>query len=321
MKDIFTKRSINTFFEILSEFVDSLQSTCPDSAGIKTWIAWYSRVTEENRFELIQEWCNALEQPLKKGCAKYSKAVASINSSPACVYHSICYKDTEALVKSSEYFSTLDPVTTVGGMTVSDVSLFWQYFDELNKHAYSAMKKTLPSVPTTSEISADIARRKNASEPVLKHGVKDLWLKLCDTRGVECGDTDVGSKLAEFSQRTLDSQNAAEACRAQKPLAYEALIKLFPYLNTGVAFSGDEWGLVDRAMSLTTMEQNIPRPMMRGIEEVAQELVADIGSGRTDLSSLNVEAIGQRVLANVSPEEMSRFAINLDKILPAMQHM
>ena len=59
--------------------------------------------------------------------------------------------------------------------------------------------------------------------------------------------------------------------------------------------------------------------MMRNIESVANKLVQDVASGRASLDSMDVEAIGQQVLSSVSPEEISAFAGNLDKILPALQ--
>ena len=69
------------------------------------------------------------------------------------------------------------------------------------------------------------------------------------------------------------------------------------------------------------MNGNIPAPMMRGIEKVANELVSDIHSGKASLETLNVESIGQKVLASVGTDDMNSFAKNLDKILPSMRNV
>lgn len=333
MKDIFARRALQSFVEVLHEFVDSLQGSFSSCEGTQSWHASLENPSPERHRELVEEWIQAMDTPLRRGCAKYAKAVTSILEQPASVYHAVAYRDVHALHKSSAYFAPLDfPSKVEGGtMSTNDVAIFWQYLDELNQQAFLVVRRPSPRVPTTSEISADITRRKGentkASEPVLKNGLKDVWAQLCRERGVPEVRThdmcveDVGRKLFESSSVKLGERSLIELCRTRDGRVHALLFELFPYLDVGKEFTESQWGLLDRALSLSTMEGSIPTPMMRGIEEVASELVADISSGRTSLGTLNVEAIGQRVLSNVTPEEMSHFANNLDKIIPAMQNM
>ena len=99
----------------------------------------------------------------------------------------------------------------------------------------------------------------------------------------------------------------------------EAFAALAAALKLGDAPPTEEqWGLLDRALGLVTMEGAISAPMMRNIESVANQLVQDLTSGKADLSTLNIEALGQQVLSQVSQEDVSSFAKNLDKIIPAL---
>jgi len=51
---------------------------------------------------------------------------------------------------------------------------------------------------------------------------------------------------------------------------------------------------------------------------VASQLVADLSNGTTDFASLDVEAIGKRVLENVPQSEVADLAKNIDKLMPAI---
>jgi hypothetical protein len=69
------------------------------------------------------------------------------------------------------------------------------------------------------------------------------------------------------------------------------------------------------------MGSAIPDGMMRGIEQVASKLASDLQAGKADLASLDLESIGQSVLNGASQADVSAFAANLDKILPALDRM
>ena len=85
--------------------------------------------------------------------------------------------------------------------------------------------------------------------------------------------------------------------------------------------SEEEWDCLNKMIGLSTMKSAIPSNMMDGIENVANKLVEDLAAGKTDISSLNIDSIGQQVLAGVSADEMSNFANNIDKIMPALGNL
>ena len=112
----------------------------------------------------------------------------------------------------------------------------------------------------------------------------------------------------------------ADACRAHEPAAQKALLDAFPVLGSE-DLDDEQWTLVEKILGLSSMEAAIPTNMMRGIEDVAAKLVQDIEAGKADLSNLDIEAIGQRVLSQVDTSDVSAFAANLDRILPALGSM
>jgi hypothetical protein len=335
MKDIFSSRAQARFVETLLSFLESLLELFPSCLGVKEWTEWLSCLSEssndkKSRLEATRGWVDAMSHPLKRGCAKYSKAIESIVGSPASVYHSVAYHDISALNESSPYFATLSLKSKVESavMDKQSVSIFWEYMDDLNKQAYLSTRAIPPRIPTTMEIKADIQMRKGvgvANKPILNHGMHEVWATFCKMRGVVDAPTsedDLSGKLYKIATTNYEGgKSGLELCRARSVQWFESLVETAPYLGTGPPSNEEEWDLLDRALSLCTMEGSIPPPMMQGIESVANKIAMDIESGKMTLGSLNIEDVGKQVLSNLSPEEMSSFAKNLDKIIPAMQHM
>ena len=337
MKDVFASKAQEEFYEYMKNFAESLKSTFPECNATKDWCLWYDNVLmgdQENMRTCVHKWIDAMEEPLIK--TKYNKAVQSITGGPPKVYHAIAYKDIDNADRSSAYLRDLQLPGKLSDarMDENSISIFWEYFHALNDKAYAAARKKPPRVPTNAEITADILKRKGGgggslpqvpSGPVLKAGVGELWKKLCQMRGVDPpGGIQVEQltkTLYDMGKQSVDGESLADACKARKESAYLVILSTFPYLKTSSPFVEEEWCLVDKGLAMSTMEGAIPAPMMRGIENMASKLVKDISEGKADLSSLNMETIGQQVLSGVTSDDMSSFANNLDKIIPAMQRM
>ena len=110
MKDIFSKKSQDSFFEVLQYFVESLEEMFPSDLEVKEWALWFRNVVvddEKKRQEGVAKWVECMQTPLVKGSASYSKAIQSILGSPATVYHAIAYHDAKAADASSPMLQPL----------------------------------------------------------------------------------------------------------------------------------------------------------------------------------------------------------------------
>tara|TARA_B110000046_G_scaffold88637_3_gene96685 strand:- start:1432 stop:2460 length:1029 start_codon:yes stop_codon:yes gene_type:complete len=329
MKNAFATRALQSFWDLTADLADSLASTFEDCGETKDWQLYVKNVVmgDESRMMTgVQKWCEGMEAPLAKGAAKYAKAIQSLTGAPATVYHAIAYKDVAAADASFETLQALRLPEKLASDKMDDASkaLFWKYFEELNRHAYTVTGKTAPAVPTSEAIAADIACRRGAQAGggggggALQQGLGEVWKRLCALRGVQDAAEAVAlekAAAAPFSQEG-GAATVGEGCRARAAAAFAALAA---EMRLGDAPPTEEqWALLDRALGLVTMEGAISAPMMRNIESVANQLVQDLANGKADLSTLNIEALGQQVLSQVSQEDVSSFAQNLDKIIPAL---
>jgi hypothetical protein len=325
MKDIFSKKSQNSFFEVLQYFVESLEEMFPADLEVKEWALWFRNVVVDNekkRQEGVAKWVECMQTPLSKGSARYAKAVQSILGSPATVYHAIAYHDAHAADASSLMLQPLCLCEKLqdDAMDEMQAKLFWEYMESMNEHAFAAMRISPPTVPTPEQISEDILKRKDKSgaassstgEPVLRVGMKDLWVQLCATCNEEALTTTACPEI-------VASAAWAQRCKERDLSAWNDLKLSLPPGQTTPTDA--QWEVLDRMIAFQVMDSSIPSNMMHGIESMASRLVQDMQSGKADMSSLNMETIGEQVLANVSQEEIASFANNMDKLLPALQKM
>jgi hypothetical protein len=338
-------RALKAHFEIMQEFLESLASVFQDDEELKDGILFNSNVVMgnvEKMTEGVESWCENMHEPLKKGSAKYIKAIESITGSPACVYHAFVFRDTNAMSASSSSVSLrrLDLDTKMKSTAWDETSkaTCWEYLDELNKTAFDAIGhnskwRKAPIVPSRDEIQADIARRKASSNSGTKNttsvneGIKETFQKLCTVFGITVTTPDdISKRIADASSaiKEINGQKLTigDMCRERDSSAFCEIMKACSGFDVELSNVGSEsWELLNKCIGLSTMKSAIPAPMMSGIENMANKLISDIASGKTDMSSLNVESIGQHVLSQVSTEEMNEFANNMDKIIPALGHL
>lgn len=349
MKDVFAKRSVATFFELAGDFAESCAEAFPECQATRDWKLWMTNVVgddEAQRKQIVEKWVENARRPLKKGSAKYLKAVHSITGEPATLYHAVTYHDAEATHSTDEMLQDLDVPSKLKAMDEEARKIFWQYLEEMNQAAFRATRATLPKVPTVQQIADDIAKRKRVAdattavpgrsvggkageEPRLHHGLWEIWQQLCESRGntlPASSSTEGTSPPSEVLATALASllqehDGIVRECRERTGAAQEVLFARFSELRGDKDLSEEEWSLIEKALNLTSMERSIPPAMMNGIESVAQQLMQDLESGNCDLSSLNLDQIGQQVLHSVSPDDVTAFASNLDKILPALERI
>jgi hypothetical protein len=326
------------FWQLMREFAQALETTFPDCAETKDWCLYMRNVVDGHEGQMeagIAKWADGVGRPLQK--AKYAKAVQSLTGSPATVYHAIAYHDMEATEASFETLRPLAMAAKLRSNAMADAetrAVFWQYLEELTKHALAHAKRAPPPVPTTDEIAADIARRKQgagsaSSGGKLQQGLREVWQQLRAARGV--GEAATKEDASALHARVSSAVKApyqdgettiADGCRARDPAAFAALCAALPDDELGAGAPTEEvWALLERALGLVVVEDAIPAPMMRGIESAAQQLVRDLAAGKADPSKLDLEAIGRQVLSGVDEKDVSTFATKLDQLLPALEKL
>lgn len=342
MNDIFAARYENEFFELMGHLATSMEASFPECPCTKEWALFVRNVvlpSPQERARSLETYLSNLETPLLKGCAKYSRAVQSLTNSSATVYHALQYKDVAAANASCDIFADLDlPAKLQVMQEKNTVDVFWDYVHEMNTKCFQAKRKPKPPVPSVQDISEDIRRRKlpkgaaggggggasgESSSEMLK-GLHEVWCRLCDARALPspvAPDDTVRTRLSAIAAGVEGDFEAA--CMSKRQEMQERIFQAFPELckDNDKDLGETEWTLLVKAVGLLHMHEHIPGNMMRSIENVAQKIAQDITSGTSDLSSLNLEEIGNQVLANVNPADVSAFAKNIDSILPALQRM
>jgi hypothetical protein len=130
MKDVFAKRAISTFFDLARDFAESLCGSFPDCEATRDWKLWLDNVVGDDdarRKEVIDNWIENARRPLKKGSAKYMRAVQSITGEPAMVFHAIAYHDADATHATDELLHALDVPKKLKQLDEEDRKIFWQY--------------------------------------------------------------------------------------------------------------------------------------------------------------------------------------------------
>lgn len=329
MKDVFTARYASQFQTLLESLASSLEETVGDVDGVSEFAV---RARERSDEDNLVAWNECVLTVLTRQHAKYVRAITSITGTGAVLYHAIRYKDVSAIERCANPLHPIPLVRCLERMSDTDAELLWRYVTELSDVGLRWAKRECPTVPTSEEISRDIAQRRAGSSggatdgggggerrcPLpsqvrsLTQGVDDLWQQLCASRR---RDVPLDDALRE-RLRACVRANTSE-------ITPQVLAATFPELGGGDEdpFTADECAVVERMRNLVTMDDSIPSNMMRGIEAVANRLVKDLNNGTCDLASLDLEGIGQQVISKVSDADMGAFAANIDKIIPALERV
>lgn len=341
MKDVFKENARKTFWDLTSNFADSLGDSFPCCADTKDLTLWCKNVIIGNKEEEengIRNWYNAMMEPLKK--TKYSKAVERIIGCPPVVYHACVYKDHEALAISSSSKSltrlNISEKMNDANFSEENKAIFWKYIEELNKNSSEYLGKQFPKVPTREEISENIKKQKkhdsSSSQTQQSSMLKGFCTSLsafCEVRS--CKDifdltneseiNNIYAKWTSVSKKEINGITVVELCKRNDDDVIKSFTEEFPLINWELPMESSHWDLLNKLLSFCTVGDAIPSHMMGKIENMASKLADDILSGKADMSSMDLKSIGEEVLSQCNPNDMSHFANNIDKILPAIGNL
>ena len=319
-KPLRSRESLDHFWSRIHELADAMHDNFPDCQEVTDWRLWARNIVgddEAQRHKGVVNWSDSMLIPLKK--ATYAKAVQSITSQRACVYHAVAYKDVDGVHAACTPLQTLSLPDKLATMDVEDVAVFWDYMEELTRHAFAYVRETPPVVPSIEAIDQDIQRRKAAKAGggssgdaggSFSQGIHEGWKHLCELRGVsEEVDLDV-ARMHAVATRTIDGATVQTLCSQRALRGFVELARDFPVLTTTPP-DEEQWKIIDGLFTLVLMERALPPSMMQGIEQMANQLM-------TSMDTVDLETLGQQVLSNVSMDDMAKFTKNLDGMLPEM---
>mgnify|MGYP006140531237 CR=1 FL=1 len=332
---MFVKKSRDQFVEYSTLWVEHMEKLFPECQETKDCKIFFENVVAHSESQLTEQirlWHEGMQAPLN---VKYGKAIERITSSPARVYHALTYRDITALRDNIKSATALRVDLFGKYEQVDDEQklIIWRFMDKITSAAYEALESKLPVVPLRAAIHENILNRKDKSSddaPSMAKAFQTHVNALCKQLGsvaVLEGATDasVGAwmhRWHEFAKDSTGGEKMTALCANQDARALHALVGAFPELarleDPGKV---DEkvWKNIAQLNGFSSVTGNIPQKMMGRIEEMASKLADDIVAGRTDMASVNLTDIGQQVLSGCNEDDMSKFANNIEELLPALQ--
>lgn len=340
MEDIFKARARTDFLELIEQFLQNIRDIFPECQACKDFQILFTgsvKTSESKTQELIEGWYSNMMTKLTKK-VKYAKAIERILDEPGVMYHTCQYNDIDGLEQTSQnemmlQIEIFDKYRSEN-MSESDRKVFWKYINEINLACFKSCDKTPPYVPSRDEIQKNIKSKKTipmvsekespSMNTAFKQALRDFCEKTSNADVTESLEEDTlkkwVSRWASYAQDTVNGQKVTVLCN-NKDIA--GFIKISEHFSEFILDEGsindDIWNSIVQLNGYATVGESIPTNMMGKIENLANKLANDIVNGRTDLSSMNLNDIGQEVLSQCDESDMSKFADNIENLLPALQ--
>lgn len=336
---VFVQNARKQFLEFATIWIDFVVDNFPECAESKDVQIFIKGVVANSTLKIDEQiafWLDSLQQPLNPKRTKYAKAVERITQKPCTVFHAIAYRDIATLKHSmtSDMITRLDLFSKYESSTIDDDARTtgWKLLDKINAACLEFHEESPPQVPSRTEIQENIRMRNTKSEdtPSMGKAFHTHFNALCASIGSKSAIPDNASdseikqymgKWNSFSHDSTDGENNSALCQRSDPRVLASLTTWFPdiIVPSEKHTNGTLWKNITQLNGFATVTENIPSDMMGRIESMANKLADDIVSGKTDMGSVNLQDIGEQVLSGCNEEDMSQFANNIDKLMPALQ--
>ena len=203
-------RAVGTYIELTEEFLVFLKERASDPSEIEDMLLVARNIVKNDpakQIEACQTWCDNMFEPLSKK-VRYARALDRIlqpSGGGAIVAHAVAYHDVVSLCASSTSPSfrrlQLDAIVAQPNWTDDDTSLMWKYIDDINRAAFEACEKPLPSTPSREEISRNIrSHKKTDGHTTIQQAFYAAVGTLCESRATLVPpDADMDKLKAELS--------------------------------------------------------------------------------------------------------------------------
>lgn len=335
MGDVFELKNRQDFVDYAQMCIKHIATAFPDCEKTQTCLAHFNAMSDDELTLQIDSWKENITTPLDAKQVKYAKAIQNITSQTAQLYHSIVYKDMQACSENltSKLSVMLDLNRKLEDPCMSSDEHKTNLFKILTRLCHATFEchgMQRPTVPTRDEIKQNIQRRKEKVEEdaSMPTAFQTHMNSLCAQLGqkLQLEDADEATiqawmkRWSRFSSSSTDGAKNATLCQQKSGEVLVAVREAFPELSIQPSQLTDGvWNTMNQLNGFTAVNDSIPTNMMGRIESMASKLAEDIVSGKTDMANVNLSDIGQQVLSGCSEDDMSKFAGNLDTLLPALQ--
>lgn len=338
MSDIFVKKAREQFLEYSTMWIDFMVETFPSCDETKDCQIFLTSVVKNSDAQLTEQldsWYENMQTQLNSRKTKYAKAIERITGTPAVIYHALAFKDFNALRENlkSEIVVRVKLLEKYEASSDDVKDTILKFLEKITHSAYEAKRMKLPKVPTRTEIQDNIKQRREKPEEspsmtrAFQTHINAMCRQLNDPPPLENADD---AKIRQWMTRwnkvanaTTDGAKNSSLCSQKDIRVLKLLHEEFPEipgLTEPDKMSESVWKNIHQLNGFSAVTESIPTKMMGRIESMASRLADDIVAGRTDMASVNLSDIGQQVLSGCDEEDMTKFAGNIDALLPALQN-
>ena len=279
--------------------------------------------------DVAERWHAMMVRPVPK-VIKYAKALQRILGHPASLYTVAEYKDVTIFV--DEQFATV----VRSPLEADD----WRAIHAVNRLVACAMCYDIDRTPSRDEIHANIQATKTTKKSIddvgtVTHACRMTYVAIGDHLDAKAAyeisaryatnddDQVITKDWSDMLQAwpsfvddcTKRNTPPVEAWKAIPESARPSLVKALYSPNAAL------WSQIDQMNNYTKISTNIPSGVMNRIETMASKLAQDLQTGTATMENLNLQSIGESVLANCDPEELSKLTGNIGELLPMLSQM
>lgn len=277
--------------------------------------------------KLVDEWHALLSRPLPKGI-KYGKALQRILGHHPTLYLAVEYRDAAAFQDEELAAAFCTPKGAEA----------WRLLALCNRAVLCALGVDMDRLPSREEIQANIqsckVQRKSNDASSVPHAFRTELLALAatieGTAGAElakrAGETDEKTLCEEWGRMTAAHPSFVEDCKRRAAPPVAAWLAFTEVERAGIVESLCEesapaWVHVDQLNSFGNLASHIPTNIMSKIEGMASKLAGDLQSGAIAMDGLDLQGIGEQVLRECDPNDLTALTQNLGAILPAISEL
>ena len=278
--------------------------------------------------DVADKWHALMSRPVPKGI-KYAKALQRILGHPATLYTVVEYKDVSLFLDEQFASAVIAPLDNDG----------WRALQAANRVAACALKHDLDRVPTRDEIQKNIQTTKQTRKgpdvgsvsqacKIAYSGIgeclHDAAAAAVAERASSMEDSDI---ITAWSQMLQKQPDFAEACGRRSPPPAEswtAIPETARHELYGILANASDataWSHIDHLNGYTNISKNIPSGVMSRIESMATKLAGGLQDGSVKMEALNLQSIGEQVLAGCDSSDLSQLTGNIHELLPVLSQM